>query len=195
MRSALSCPATTTWERRPDREAPRPAAGPPVAPQVSRRVVLRDIVTDADREAALGVRSGPGQEQFVASVAQSFEDAVRDARAAPRYWTINDGDDVVGFAMISDGIPGERLATDADLMGPYFLWRLLIDHSRQRRGYGTAALDAIVRYVRTRPGAEALLTSAAQGDGTPQPFYERYGFVPTGEILDEEVVLRLDLRD
>lgn len=84
---------------------------------VSRPVVLRDIVTDVDRERALAIRRGPGQEHFVASVAQSFDDAVRDARAAPRFWTINDGDDVVGFAMISDGIPAERLATDHELQG------------------------------------------------------------------------------
>ena len=31
-------------------------------------VELRDIVTDADREAALAVRRGPGQDRFVASV-------------------------------------------------------------------------------------------------------------------------------
>jgi diamine N-acetyltransferase len=157
-------------------------------------VVLRDIVTDADRAAALAVSRGPGQDRFVASVAESFDDAIRDARAAPRYWTINDGADVVGFAMISDGVAAEWLAKDADLIGPYFLWRLLIDHSRQRHGYGTAALDAIVAYLRARPNADSLFTSAAQGEGTPQPFYERYGFVPSGQVLDDEVVLRLDLR-
>ena len=111
----------------------------------------------------------------------------------PRYWTVNDGDTIVGFVMISDGIPAERLATDKDLVGPYFLWRLLIDRRKQRRGYGSAALDAVVEYLRTRPGADVLYTSAGQGEGTPQPFYERYGFVPTGDIVDDEVVLRLDL--
>ena len=40
------------------------------------------------------------------------------------------------------------------LLGPFYLWRLLIDERHQRRGYGTAALDAIVAYVRGRPGAE-----------------------------------------
>ena len=49
-------------------------------------------------------------------------------------------------------------------------------------------------YVRGRPnGARRCITSAGQGEGTPQPFYERYGFVPTGEIMEDEVVLRLDL--
>jgi len=157
------------------------------------RVELRDIVTDEDRAAALRLGVAPGQEGFVASVEQSFRDAVVDARARPRYWTINDGDEVVGFAMISDGIPADQLAADPDLVGPYYLWRLLIDERHQRRGYGTAALDAVVAYLRDRPGADALYTSAGQGDGTPQPFYERYGFVPTDRIVEDEVVLRLDL--
>ena len=81
--------------------------------------------------------------------------------------------------MISDGIPRETLDADPTLVGPYFLWRLLIDERHQRRGYGTATLDAVVAYVRGRPGGDALLTSAGQGEGSPQPFYERYGFVPT----------------
>ena len=157
------------------------------------RVELRDIVTDEDRAVALRLRVAPGQEGFVASVEQSFVDAVVDARARPRYWTINDGDEVVGFAMISDGIPADALAADPELVGPYYLWRLLIDERHQRRGYGTAALDAVLSYLRDRPGADALYTSAGQGEGTPQPFYERYGFVPTGQIVEDEVVLRLDL--
>jgi diamine N-acetyltransferase len=156
-------------------------------------VQLRDIVTDEDRAAVLQLRLGPGQENFVASVEQSFQDAIDDARACPRMWSVCDGDRVVGFAMISDGIPAERLAADDDLIGPYYLWRLLIDERHQRRGYGTATLDAVVAYLRTRPGADVLWTSAAPGDGTPQPFYERYGFVATGEVSEGEAVLRLDL--
>lgn len=156
-------------------------------------VQLRDIVTEADREVVLAVRRGPGQERYVASVEQSFRDAMDDARACPRMWSICDGNQVVGFAMISDGIPQERLQADRDLIGPYFLWRLLIDERFQRRGYGTATLDQVVAYVRTRPGADVLWTSAGQGHGTPQPFYERYGFVATGDVMEGEAVLRLDL--
>ena len=106
-----------------------------------------------------------------------------------------DGDQLVGFAMISDNIPQATLHADPTLAGPYFLWRLLIDRRHQRRGYGTATLDAVVAYVRGRPNGDALITSAGQGEGTPQPFYERYGFVPTGEIMEGEVVLRLELAD
>ncbi len=100
---------------------------------------------------------------------------------------------MVGFVMISDGIPQAVLDAEEAIVGPYYLWRLLIDVRYQRQGYGTAALDAVVAYLRGRPGADVMWTSAGQGDGSPQPFYERYGFVPTDRIIDDEVVLRLDL--
>jgi GNAT superfamily N-acetyltransferase len=158
-------------------------------------VELRDIVTDADRAAALAVRRGPGQERFVASVEKSFADAIAEPYGCPRMWAAYDGDRAVGFVMISDGIPPETLAADPELLGPYYLWRLLIDEPAQRQGYGTACLDAIVSYVRTRPGAETLWTSCGQDPGTPQPFYERYGFIATERFIEGERVMRLDLRE
>lgn len=155
-------------------------------------VSLREIVTDGDRAAALGLRRGPGQDQFVASVEESFADAERYPEAKARYWAVYAGDEIVGFAMISDGISQEVLDADPTLAGPFFLWRLLIDERHQRRGYGSATLDAVVDYVRSR-GATELLTSYHEGDGNPRPFYEKYGFVATDRIVDEERVLRLDL--
>lgn len=160
---------------------------------MTRTVELRDIVTPEDRAAALALRTSADQEQFVASVEQSFADALEHPEACARYWAVYDGETPVGFAMISDNIPRETLDADPTLAGPYFLWRLLIDERFQRRGYGTATLDAVTAYVRSRPGGDALITSAGQGEGSPQPFYQRYGFVPTGELMEDEVVLRLDL--
>ena len=123
-----------------------------------------------------------------------FEDAIEDAIACPRMWSVHDGDQLVGFVMISDGIPAETLAANDDIVGPYFLWRLLIDHRFQGRGYGAATIDAVVEYLRTRPDAEVLLTSCEHGDGSPQPFYLRYGFTLTGEVKWGEDLLALDLR-
>jgi hypothetical protein len=84
-------------------------------------VQLRDIVTDADRAAVMTLRRGPGQKRYLGSMAGHFEDAVTDARACPRMWSVHDGNLLVGFVMISDGIPAERLAADDDLVGPYYL--------------------------------------------------------------------------
>ena len=159
-------------------------------------VTLRDIVTDADREAVLALRRKPGQERYLGSMASHFEDAAAYQQACPRMWSVHDGGDgtLVGFVMISDDIPQDVLDADADIVGPYFLWRLLIDAAFQGRGYGRATIDAVADYVRTRPGGDVLFTSCEAGDGSPQPFYLRYGFVKTDRIADGEDVLRLDLR-
>jgi hypothetical protein len=49
-------------------------------------------------------------------------------------------------------------------------------------------------YLRTRPGADVLYTSCADGPGSPRGFYLRYGFTDTGRSLWGENVLALDLR-
>jgi diamine N-acetyltransferase len=156
-------------------------------------VTLRDILTEADRASVLGLRRAPGQERYLGSMASHFEDAIEYARACPRMWSVHDGEQLVGFVMISDDIPQEVLDAEDFIVGPYFLWRLLIDAPFQGRGYGRATIDAVVDYVRTRPGADALFTSCEPGEGSPQPFYLHYGFVKTDRIADGEEVLRLDL--
>ena len=156
-------------------------------------VQLRDIVTEDDVEAVMGLRRGPGQERYLGSMISHFEDAVADARACPRMWSVHDGQALVGFVMISDNVPAETLAADEDIVGPYFLWRLLIDHRHQGRGYGRATVDAVLGYLRSRPGADILWTSCTAGEGSPQPFYVHYGFVKTGEVKKGEDLLRLGL--
>jgi diamine N-acetyltransferase len=158
-------------------------------------VQLRDLVTEDDDEAVMGLRRGPGQERYLGRMISHFEDAISDAKACPRMWSVHDAEtgQLVGFVMISDGIPQEVLDADDDIVGPYFLWRLLIDHRFQGRGYGAATIEAVVEYLRTRPNAEVLLTSCKAGEGSPQPFYLHYGFEKTGEVKWGEDVLRLDL--
>ena len=96
-------------------------------------VQLHDIVTEDDVEAVMGLRRGPGQERYLGMMISHFEDAIADAKACPRMWSVHDGGtgQLVGFVMISDNIPSETLAADDEIVGPYFLWRLLIDHRHQ----------------------------------------------------------------
>ena len=138
------------------------------------------------------LRRGPGQDRYLNSMAEIFAEAEDEQRAMPRPWAVHDAGTgaLVGFAMISDNIPEP---IDEDLVGPYFLWKLLIDESCQGRGYGTATVNAIVRYLERRPGADVLFTSCSDGPGSPRRFYLRYGFTDTGRIMWGENVLALDL--
>ena len=157
-------------------------------------VRLRDVVTREDREALLGLRLGEGQDRYLNSMADIFLEAEEEARAMPRQWSVHDAttDRLVGFVMISDGIPEPM---DDDLVGPYFLWKLMIDAAAQGRGYGAATIDAVVEYLADRPGADVLFTSCADGVGSPRGFYLRYGFADTGRVMGGENVLALDLTD
>jgi len=156
------------------------------------RVRLRPIASAADRAAVMGLRRGPGQDGYLGSMEEIFAEADAEQRAMPRPWAVHDADTgtLVGFAMISDNIPQPM---DDDLIGPYYLWKLLIDHRFQRRGYGAATLEAIAGYLATRPGAGVLYTSCADGPGSPRGFYLRFGFADTGQVMQGENILALDL--
>jgi diamine N-acetyltransferase len=156
------------------------------------RVRLRGIVSSADCAAVMGLRRGPGQDQYLGSMEEIFAEADDEQRAMPRPWAVHDTETgaLVGFAMISDNIPQPM---DDDLIGPYYLWKLLIDHRLQHRGYGAATLDAITGYLVTRPGADVLYTSCADGSGSPRAFYLRCGFADTGQVMQGENILALDL--
>ena len=149
-------------------------------------VSLRPL-SESNRQAVEALRVSPDQERFVSGVAASLRHAAEHPDARALYWVVHDGDTPVGFVMIADEVASPDYR-------PHYLWKLLIDERYQRQGFGTATLDLIVEYFRGRPGVEVLNTSAGQGDGTPITFYERYGFEQTGEVSDDEVVLRFNLR-
>jgi len=60
-------------------------------------------------------------------------------------------------------------------------------------GQASAVRGAARDYLGTRPGAEVLYTSCADGLGSPRGFYLRYGFTDTGWVMWGENVLALDL--
>ena len=149
-------------------------------------VTLRPL-DDSNRDALLALRVSEAQLRFVSTVADSLAEAEVEPDGRAIQWGLYDGETPVGFVMVSDevGAPGYIA---------HYLWKLLIDERCQRRGYGTAALDLVAEYFRGRPGVEVMWTSAGEGEGSPIPFYERYGFERTGEVVfDGEVLLRLRL--
>ena len=91
---------------------------------------------------------------------------------------------LVGFLMLYDPTLVER-ADEPD----FFLWRLMIDKSHQGKGYGRAAVEALVEHMRTRPGAQRLLVSHVKGAERLSRFYQSLGFRYTGVEDDGELVM------
>ena len=145
---------------------------------VSLRPVTPENVYDVMR-----LRVTKEQEQFVADNARSLAEAAYNQYAWPR--AIYADETPVGFLMLYD-----------DPHTPeYFLWRLMIDHRYQRMGFARKAIEQLVDYVAGRPNAATLGVSYVPGEGSPQPFYAALGFAETGEVADEEKVMRLDVSE
>jgi diamine N-acetyltransferase len=121
------------------------------------------------------------QNTFVAPNSYSLAEALFHPNAW--YRAIYAGRTPVGFVMLED---------DAD-KPEYFLWRFMIAPPFQRHGHGAAAVRLLVNYVRGRPGAKELLVSYIDHEEGPAEFYRGLGFTETGEVEDNEVIMRLDL--
>lgn len=152
-------------------------------------VSLREI-TDDDRALVEALTVSEVQSDYVAGVAESLVEAAETPDAVPWFRAVYADGEPVGFVMISDGITVEN----PDLLGPYYLWRLLVDQRHQGRGYGAAALGLVVEHVRTRPDAQVLITSVVPGPRSPMGFYLHQGFRDTGTDHEGERVLELPLR-
>lgn len=151
-------------------------------------VTLREI-SEENRVAVEALAVSEEQNGYVAGVADSLAEAAETPDAKPWYRAAYADGQPVGFVMISDGITVDN----PDYLGPYYLWRLLVGRRFQGRGYGTAILDSVVEYLRTRPGASTLLTSHVVGPSSAVGFYQQYGFRLTGDVHDGEPVLAFDL--
>ena len=150
-------------------------------------VTLREI-SDDNRAAVLALCVAPQQERFVGgSVQGALEDAAEYPNAKPWYRAIYADDEPAGFVMVSWNVEPQP----PEIIGPWFLWKLLIDQRHQGRGYGSEAVRRVAALVRAE-GATELLTSFVPEDGGPAGFYRRLGFAPTGELdANGEVIVRL----
>lgn len=149
-------------------------------------ITLREI-TEQNRADVVALRTTPDQERFVSSVVDSLAEAADHPEGNPWFRAVYADDDPVGFVMLSWDVEPRP----PDINGPWFLWKLLIDHRQQGRGYGREVVRQVVEIVRDHGGTE-LMTSHVPGEGSPAGFYARLGFAATGELDPEgEILLRL----
>ena len=123
------------------------------------------------------------QKNLVASVAQSFADALfppADVNGPPLVWIrgVLRNSQPAGFIMCADQTEQQK--------DPW-LWRLLVDKSHQGFGVGTFAVTSVIERYREL-GMQRLLTAWHPSEGNAGDFYRRFGFVETGEKIDEELV-------
>ncbi|MCH4887874.1 GNAT family N-acetyltransferase [Acidaminobacter sp. JC074] len=143
-------------------------------------LTLTEVTAETVRE-VLRLSVADKQKHFVASNAISISQAYFSDTAWFR--AISYDGTFVGFVMLDLNIKDED----------YYLWRYMIDEKHQGKGFGKRALELVVDFVKKQPGAKAFYTSCVPGEGSPSKFYEKFGFVATGEIDEGEHVYKLTL--
>ena len=73
----------------------------------------------------------------------------------------------------------------------YDIWHMMIDESAQGHGYGSAALDRVIDYIRTKPfGTSNRIALTCNKDNLiARKLYESKGFQATGLEDEDEIEL------
>ena len=147
---------------------------------------VRDV-TEHNLTAIGKLEVAPGQKGFVASnpwsLAQVHYEPAGSAHA------LYDGDTPVGLVLLYD----ERQDKE-EPANQLYVWRLMVDAGHQKRGIGRAAIEWIVARARAG-GYDSVGLSHWPGEGSAGPFYQRLGFVYTGEVDEGEHVMVLPLKE
>ncbi len=75
--------------------------------------------------------------------------------------------------------------------GSYWIGGFVIDRREQAKGYGRAALTALIEMLRGKPGCREIALSYGPDNEAAKSLYGSLGFVETGEVEGDEMVARL----
>ena len=142
-------------------------------------------ITEGNFIDAFNLKLAPGQERFVSHPIRSLAQAyVYREQCQP--FGIYDGDTMVGYVMV---------VYDYDIP-EYDIWHMMIDASNQKRGYGNAALDRVLDYIKTKPfGSSNRVTLTCNKDNIQAlNLYKSKGFTETGSADEDEIELSLTMQ-
>lgn len=144
-------------------------------------IKLREI-TEENFIDAFNLKLAPEQERFVSHPIRSLAQAyVYREQCQP--FGIFEGDTMIGYVMA---------IFDYDI-NEYNVWHMMIDESKQRRGYGRVALDRVLDYIKDKPfGSSDRVTLTCNRDNIQAlNLYKSRGFTETGAVDEDEIELSL----
>ncbi|MBR0537349.1 MAG: GNAT family N-acetyltransferase [Clostridia bacterium] len=144
-------------------------------------ISLRKI-TEENFVNAFNLKLAPGQDRFVSHPVRSLAQAYVYREQCQPFGIYQD-DEMVGYLMV---------IYDYDIP-EYDIWHMMIDESKQGRGFGSAALDLALDYIRTKPfGPSDRVALTCHKENTHAlALYKRKGFTETGAVYEEEIELAL----
>lgn len=144
-------------------------------------IALRPITEDNFID-AFNLKLKDGQERFVSHPIRSLAQAyVYRDRCQP--FGIYSGEMMVGYVMV---------IYDRDVP-EYDIWHMMIDISQQGNGFGKAALELVLEYIKGKPFGDSGRVALTCNKDNPAALklYKSFGFELTGGEDDDEVELAL----
>ena len=144
-------------------------------------VELRPI-TEENFLDAFHLKLAPGQERFVSHPIRSLAQAYVYRNQCQPFGIYAKGK-MVGYVMV---------IYDYDVP-EYDIWHMMIDESAQGHGYGSAALDQVIEYIRTKPfgTSDRVALTCSKNNPVARKMYEKQGFLVTGVEDEDEIELAL----
>ena len=136
------------------------------------------------------------QDDFVASncfsVAEAYVTLINGGQVFP--FAIYSDDTPVGFIQIGYGENADQDGVSVE-KDNYEIWRFMIDKQHQGNGYGRAAMQRALDFIRTWScgRAELCWISYEPENVVAKKLYASFGFEETGEMCDDEIVAVLKL--
>ena len=77
----------------------------------------------------------------------------------------------------------------------YNIWHMMIDRAFQKRGYGTSALQEVLKYIASKPfgSSKTILITCNPQNEVAYRLYRKLGFTETGRSDDDEIELGMTL--
>ena len=142
-------------------------------------VTLREITTDNFWD-VISLSVSPEQEKLVLTNAVSIAQAKVQPECVPL--AVYSDEEPVGFLMY---------CVDRD-DGEYWLYRIMIDHRHQGKGYGRQAMDQLIETIKTDKSRHRIYLGVHRDGGASVKLYESLGFAFTGDVYGEEHIMVME---
>ncbi len=142
---------------------------------------LRPITEDNFID-AFNLKLAPGQVKYVSHPIRSLAQAYVYRDQCQPFGIYHDGE-MVGYVMV---------IYDYDVP-EYNVWHMMIDEKKQGNGYGGAALDRVLDYIKTKPfgGSDKITLTCNKENPKALGLYKSRGFKETGNEDEDEIELSL----
>ena len=160
-------------------------------------MIRLEKISENNLPAVLSLQVSEAQKEFVApnsvSLGEAYIAVTSHGHAYP--FCIYEDETPVGFCMIGYGADDAWTDAPAIARDSYNIWRLMIDRRFQGRGYGRAAMERILAFIRTYPcGPAAFCWLSYEPENlAAKRLYASFGFRETGEWDGNEVIAALNL--